>query len=103
MWRKPQPPFVTTGNAEAIDLICRRYPGCGSPSLYLRRMQEVGATGDILLDYGMAKYHRDREAEIAAGLVEEITRSSAKAGQKPAAEVITAKGLQCLVQIMFSK
>ena len=93
------PPFLATGNSEAIDLICRRYPGCGSPSLYLR---QVATIGDIALDYASARHHRQKEMDLVSEWLAEINRDS-KPGEKPDAMVVTAKGIQCLAQIMSSR
>ena len=88
---------METGNSQALDLICHRYQGAGSPSMYLRR---VGSIKDIALDYAMARHHRQREAtETMDGLADSIR----SLGSQPDADRVAAVTLQWLVQVMSSK
>lgn len=60
------PDFASSGNAEAIDLICRRY-AVGSPSEYLRRVKSIE---DVAMDYAIARRYRDSEV---AGMIRGIS------------------------------
>lgn len=88
---------MVTGNSEAIDLICRRYPGCGSPTLYLRRIESIE---DISKDYAMARFHRQRDMDFVTEWIDEIYR---KLGPTPDVHAVIAEVLKCLAQIMSSK
>lgn len=67
---------MATGNAEAIDLICRRY-SVGSPSEYLRR---TAAVADIALDYAIARHYRDKEVRAAMqGMADDLRQMPADA------------------------
>lgn len=63
------PDFAVTGNAQAIDLICRRY-AVGSPSQYLRQVKTIA---EVQLDYAIARHYRDEAVSASMrGLEEEL-------------------------------
>ena len=72
------PDFSITGNAEAIDLICRRY-SVGSPSEYLRRSKSIA---DVAMDYAIARNCRDAEV---AGIIQGLNESLQSLG--PGADI----------------
>jgi hypothetical protein len=85
-----------TGNAEAIDLICRRY-SVGSPSEYLRRTKTVA---DVALDYAIARRYRDSEASgVLRSLADDLRKLPNDAD--PGSAVLVA--LQWLILVTSSK
>ena len=56
------------------------------------------------MDYAMARHYRQKEMNFVREWIEEINRSSSSSpGKPPDAGIITAKALECLVQIMSSR
>jgi len=83
---------VKTGNAQAIDLICRRY-SVGSPSEYLRRSRSIV---EIAFDFAMANQSRKQEIDaVDSGLDDAIRSMSGDL----TAERLTAVTLQWLLKI----
>lgn len=93
MWRKPAS-FATSDAGAAIDLICRLYPGAGTPSMYLRRVKLV----DAALDIALAEHWRlQRAREIEEGLEQNLRRVGKQ--PEPRHEVL----LRWLMRATFSK
>lgn len=90
------PDFVLTGNAEAVDLICRRY-SVGSPTEYLRRARSLS---EVMIDYAMARRYRDREVENFTSIFNEKV---ARLGHNKTVEQIGVIALECLLLVTSSK